>query len=123
MDNISQGLEAKAAEINQMQTEIDLIIADSDILKPTVLQFEEKRKRANELKVCLKKMKKSYRDFVGYLKLIDSHYLDASFPLFKDHQTENVRTWVDEKQSAVDSGQSATSAKGEIVNSSNTVVN
>ena len=95
MDNIQTGLETKAAEINQLQADIAAIIADSDKLKPIVQQFEEKRQKANELKHNLKKMKKSYNSFIEFLKTIDSHYLDVSFPLFKDHQEENTRTWID----------------------------
>jgi len=123
MDNIMTGLESKAAEITQLQNDVDALIKDSDKFKDSVTQFEELRKKANELKSTLKKKRKHYNDFVDYLKEMDTHYLDVKFPLFKEHQTENVRTWVDENQSSVDSGQSATSAKGEIVNSSNAVVN
>lgn len=104
MDNIQAGLESKAVEINQLQAEIDAIIQDSDKLKPTVQQFEEKRQKANELKATLKKMKKSYNSFIEFLKTIDSHYLDVSFPLFKDHQDENTRTWI-EGESSVGSPQ------------------
>ena len=93
MDSIQIGLNKKAEEINQLKADIDLIIKDSDALKPAVKEFEEKRQKANTLRKTLKGLIKEYSTVVQFFKNTDAHYLDGTFPLFEGHQEENTRDW------------------------------
>lgn len=102
MDSIQSGLNKKAEEINQLKADIDLIIKDSDALKPAVKEFEEKRQKANTLRKTLKGMIKEYNTVVTFFKNTDSHYLDGTYPLFEGHQDENSRDWTSESNEAIE---------------------